>query len=1033
MITPDNLAEKQLQQELQEMFLVDTQQQLETYFDLAQRLSPPSWVADIQHIYRAIHTIKGGAVTVEANEMLHAAMVLEDLLSDLRYLEVSPPLADGQLSQMLLEAGELLASCLEISETGNAAIDRVQLTIQRLTTLRAEVKELYLPDWDEMKQVHQEFADQGFDLVILELEMSLSQLPPSGVVTADTVAIGNSMLQQLQQIGQDLNLAVGWTTLIQSCQAIIDSNDSQQWRSHLPEYFVLLKQCAKNSGEISSAPGIDRIITPSDLPQSLFSEPEDFLALWADLDLGNDLETALSDSADHWDNVAAADRDVASQLPDISLDLTGEEDSWDNFATIDESFFDDATDDFNQQPQLDNSSFDEDIDLISPDRTIEDNLDENDHLSSLLDDFLDDAELGSYDSELADLDEPSPELAVAEPFAELMSAPVTNQVTDTRRNIQIPVPLERLDRSAQQVVDTLLTTRAVTSQSQNLRSQLAQLTAITSESAQFTTKLRQLQDDYALLRNISDEQEASNNLTLERYRQGYTTINRLLENILRMSELGREIETSTHQTFGSLAHLDRQVLSLKDDIEMSRLVPFRNLAMRARAVLRDLTNRYGKSVDLVVNNEQIELDAGVVQQLEPALLHLLRNAYDHGIETASERLVLGKAAQGQVTMALQRRGNVYRLTIQDDGRGINAATISTQAQLRGFSQTNTSTNADLLAVICQPGFSSRNAISEVSGRGVGMDVVTNQITAIGGKIHLNTELGVGSTFTIELPAPQLLVPCILLQAGDRTIALPTEEILETVLISSTDIKLAADQCHWQISTARGVAPGFSLAAYWHQFSTALPDSAIGLRCRLNGQSDVWLIADNLLEQADLLINPLPSPLVPPVGMLGVSLQPDGRLVSVLDSAALTMNLLSRSAAPTVTPATKAVHSTTILIVDDAALMRRRLVGSLTSAGFVVHACGDGLEALQWLQNNELPALMITDVEMPNMDGLTLIDRCRKTGIEIPILVLSSRLAEDWGKEAQRVGANEFLNKGFTTDELLNTIEILLANQMAATV
>jgi chemotaxis protein histidine kinase CheA/ActR/RegA family two-component response regulator len=977
MITPDNLAEKQLQQELQEMFLVDTQQQLETYFDLAQRLSPPSWVADIQHIYRAIHTIKGGAVTVEANEMLHAATVLEDLLSDLRYLEVSPPLADGQLSHLLLEAGELLASCLEISETGNAAIDRVQLTIQRLTTLRAEVKELYLPDWDEMKQVHQEFADQGFDLVILELEMSLSQLPPSGVVTADTVAIGNSMLQQLQQIGQDLNLAVGWTTLIQSCQEIIDSNDSQQWRSQLPEYFVSLKQCAKNSGEIFSAPGIDSIITPSNLP----------------------------------------------------LDLTVKEDSWDNFATIDESFFDDAIDDLNQQPQLDNSSFDEDIDLISPDLTIEDNLDENDHLSSL----LGDSDLGSYDSELADLDEPFSELAVAEPLAELLSEPATNQVIDTRRNIQIPVPLERLDRSAQQVVDTLLTTRAVTSQSQNLRSQLAQLTAITSESAQFTTKLRQLQDDYALLRNISDEQEASNNLTLERYRQGYTTINRLLENILRMSELGREIETSTHQTFGSLAHLDRQILNLKDGIEVSRLVPFRNLVMRARAVLRDLTNRYGKLVDLVVDNEQIELDAGVVQQLEPALLHLLRNAYDHGIESADERLALGKAAGGQVTMTLQRRGNVYRLTIQDDGRGINAATISTQAQLRGFPQTITSTNADLLAVICQPGFSSRNAVSEVSGRGVGMDVVANQITAIGGKIYLNTELGVGSTFTIELPAPQLLVPCILLQAGDRTIALPTEEILETVLISSTDIKLAADQCHWQISTGRGVAPGFSLAAYWHQFSPVLPDSAIGLRCRFNGQSDVWLIADNLLEQADLLINPLPSPLVSPVGMLGVSLQPDGRLVSVLDSAALTMNLLSRSAAPTVTPATKAVHSTTILIVDDAALMRRRLAGSLTSAGFVVHACGDGLEALQWLQNNELPALMITDVEMPNMDGLTLIDRCRKTGIQIPILVLSSRLAEDWGKEAQRVGANEFLNKGFTTDELLNTIEILLANQMAATV
>jgi chemotaxis protein histidine kinase CheA/ActR/RegA family two-component response regulator len=990
MITPDNLAEEQLQQELREMFLVDTQQQLETYFDLTQQLSPQSWIADIQHIYRAIHTIKGGAVTVEANEMLHAAMVLEDLLSDLRYLEISPPLADGQLSQLLLEAGELLASCLEISETGNAAIDRVQLTIQRLTTLHAQVKERYLPDWDEMKQVHQEFAEQGFDLVVLELEMSLNQLPPSGTVAAHTIAIGDSMLQQLRQIGQDLNLAEGWTTLLQSGQALIDSGDCQQWRASLPEYLVLLKQCAKNSGEIPPAAGDESAPMATSSNELTTWNQEDELtaddeSLWGSID--HNLDQLWS-----WENP-----DIDDNIDLISLDL--------DLETV--------------------GSADE---LVMPEDHAADDL------ASMLDDFLGDADLGTDDIELADLHALMTELTGSEsaavktlaPVAKSESAPTADKITDTRRNIQIPVPLDRLDRSAQQVVDTLLTTRGVTSQSQKLRSQLAQLTTLTAESAQFTTKLRQLQDDYALLRNLSDEQESANNLTLERYRQGYSTINRLLENILRMSELGQEIETSTHQTFDSLAHLDRQILGLKDGIEVNRLVPFRNLTMRARAILRDLTNRYGKPVKLIVANEQIELDAGVVQQLEPALLHLLRNAYDHGIEAVAERLAAGKAAQGQITLALQRRGNVYRLTIQDDGQGINAATIHAQAQARGFAQTITSTSTALLAVLCQPGFSSRSAVSEVSGRGVGMDVVANQIAAIGGKLQLDTELRIGTTFTIEVPAPQLLVSCILLRAGERTIALPTEEILETILLSTTDVQLDPEQGRWQISTARGMSWGWSLAAYWPQFSNSLPATAIGLRCRRHGQPDVWLIADDLLEQAELLINPLPSPLVPPPGMLGVSLQPDGNLVSVLDPAALTTVLPARSATPVASPAVVPVNVTTILIVDDAALMRRRLAGSLTSAGFAVHTCGDGLEALQWLQTNQLPALMITDVEMPNMDGLTLIDRCRKTGIPIPILVLSSRLSEDWGKEAQRVGANKFLNKGFTTDELLSAIEQLLA-------
>ncbi len=1018
MTTIDNSAEEQLQQELQEMFLIDTQQQLAAYFDLTQRLQPTAWVADIQHIYRVIHTIKGGAVTVKAEAMLQAAVVLENLLSDLRYLDISPPLEDGRLSQMLLEAGELLASCLEISESGSAGLAQVQPTIQRLQALHIQVKEGYLPDWNEIRQVHQDFAEQGFDLVALELEMSLRQLPATGQIPIGVLTAGRSMLQQLQQIGQELDLAEGWPHLIQHCQALIDQGDCLQWRSHWPQYFELFKKCAKKSGQLSAEleGELGMIsINPDHNASSVDHSNRGALSSLPSLDqvdnLVDDIEINSELAIDSFDFDSEDDLGTFDEYPDLDLEITG---------------FNSAS----HQP------------LVYGDEQLPDQ-----QLASLLDNFWEDQELSpaiasselshSEFSELAAV-ESAPQLEpilaplvaspveLAKPGSITPSEPAPDFRTEVRRNVQIPVPLERLDRSAQQVVDILLTTRGINSQSHKLRSQLAQLTALTAESAQFTTKLRQLQDDYALLRSISDEQDSSHNLTFERYRQGYTTINRLLENILRMSELGGELETSTHQTFDSLVHLDQQILGLKDDIEINRLVPFWNLTRRARAILRDLTNRYGKSVELTVNNEQIELDAGVVQQIEPALLHLLRNAYDHGIEPSEERLAVGKNTTGQITIALHRRGNIYRLTVQDDGRGIDAALISANAQTRGFDQTITTTDAELLDVICQPGFSSRTAVSEVSGRGVGMDVVANQITAIGGKLQLNTQLGVGTTFMIEVPAPQLLVSCVLLQTGERIVAFPAEEILETVLLSVTDIQLDAEQRHWQINTFRRSAPAYSLTAYWKQFSAFLPENAIGLRFRNDDQTDVWLLADDLIGQSELLINPLPHPLIPPVGMLGVSLQPDGSLISVLDPTVLAQVLRSQSAAAVSPPVVAPRQVTTILIVDDAALMRRRLAGSLSSAGFAVQACGDGLEAWQWLQTNELPSLMITDVEMPNMDGLTLIDRCRKTGLHIPILVLSSRLSEDWGKEAQRVGANEFLNKGFTTDELLSTIKNLLA-------
>jgi chemotaxis protein histidine kinase CheA len=597
------------------------------------------------------------------------------------------------------------------------------------------------------------------------------------------------------------------------------------------------------------------------------------------------------------------------------------------------------------------------------------------------------------------------------------------------------VPLERLDKSAQQVVDTLLTARAVMNVSTQLQAQLNQLTNLTQESSQFVAKLRQLQDDYALMRNLSDEQDTGNNVTLERYRQGYGTINRLLENMLRMSELGQEIETASYQSSTRLDALDRSILRLKDGIETSRLVPFRNMTLRARAILRDLTNRYGKPAELIVVNEQIELDAGIVQQLEPVLLHLLRNAYDHGLEPVEQRLKAGKPAQGMIHLSLNRWGNLYRLTIEDDGGGIDRDRIAQIAKSKGFNLDRTSTSGELLAVLCQPGFSSSNTVSEVSGRGVGMDVVTAQIASINGKLSLETAIGHGTKFTIEVPAPQLLVPCVLFQVGDRIIALPTDEILETSLIGSMFAEPLDEDlglCTWTLSTGQGRAAAFDLANYWQPSQRLLPDTAICIRTRqANDNAEIWSIADDLLGQAELLITPLPSPLIAPVGLLGVSLQPDGRLISILDPIALTAKIATATNDSsdynlgTLTVEQAKSSAPTILIVDDAALMRRRFEASLNTHGFVTYTCNDGVEALNWLQSNPKPDLMITDVEMPNMDGFTLIDRCRQAKIEIPILVVSSRLSEEWGKEARRLGANDYLNKGFSTPELLQKVDQLL--------
>ncbi len=1074
MIAPNNSAEAQLQQELQEMFLIDTQQQLETYFDIIQRLTPESWIGDIQSIYRAIHTIKGGAVTVDADSMLHGAMVLEDLLSDLRYLEVAPPLGDGKLSQMLLEAGELLASCLEIDGAGSKLAsdgERLQLTLQRLQILHTQVKEQYLPEWNEMKQVHQEFAEQGFDLVILDLEMELANMPAQGAVPANIIATAQATIAQLTQIGIELELTAGWLLLIQGCDRLISNPDSQLWRTLWLPYFEVLKACVKNSGEIDPAE-LDRLDALESSVQTVATSAASVVAIEDDLDLPDLLDdffldeeimlvspatTALTEAdADPIDDDSnlSIDRaipiavEVDLELPDLLDDFFLDEDldlDSDNSVPIvggsafapaiaprDEDRVEQIVGEDNLElpDLLDNFFLDEDIDVDS-DREVYSFGDEK------IDDF---AELSKLDEVelIALVENDLVEVATIAQPAQLIPVTATTPIIEVKRGISIPVPLERLDRSAQQVVDTLLTARAVRNGSSRLQLQLSQLNVLTQESSTFVTKLRQLQDDYALLRSLNDDQDSGNNVTTERYRQGYTTIVRLLENILRLSELGQEIETATRQNHHNLEDLDRSIMRLKDGIETSRLVPFRNLTLRAKAILRDLTNRYGKPAELLVQNEQVELDAGIVQQLEPALLHLLRNAYDHGLESAPQRLAAGKPAQGIISVSLQRRGNLYRLEVEDDGGGIDAEAIGEIAKSKGFAIDSTRTSSELLAVLCQAGFSSSSSVSEVSGRGVGMDVVVAQLATIGGRLSLETKVGFGTKFTIEVPAPQLLVPCVLFQVGDRTVAFPTEEVLETALLSSMSAQLSSDEevgmCTWTLTTPRGNVAGFDLANYWQFAQRSLPDTAVCIRTRLGHDGkEIWSIVDDLLGQSELLINPLPSPLIAPVGLLGVSLQSDGRLISILDPIALTTKLTTNTdRSSDYSFSTLAVEQTkpsapTILIVDDAALMRRRFEASLNTCGFITHTCNDGLEALNWLQTNPLPDLMITDVEMPNMDGFTLIDRARQSNIKIPILVVSSRLSEEWGKEARRLGATDYLNKGFSTPELIEKVNLLLGS------
>jgi chemotaxis protein histidine kinase CheA len=1113
------MDDQRLQTELRQLFAVDIQTYLQTYISTAQQLNPTSWKEDINSIYRAVHTIKGSSATVGFMAVQQVAAVLEDLLSDLRYLDPAPELSDGGLVGILMEAGELLIASVEMDQEASPST-----AVERIKELRQQVQRQYLPDWSEMLMVQQEFAEQGFDLVTLDLDMALDQLPESGTVPPETVEIARQAIAELREIGTEMQMAEGWTKLLDQSADLLNQPQAELWQKQWRPYLKELKASAKRGGKllpVQTAPAKEAV--PQELRQLFNIDTEQDVQTYVSTVQRLSAETWQKDITQLYRSIhtikgnaatvgADAMRQIAAVLEDLLSDLRYLETAppladgrlqqilteagelligglqlpdheqpttiTDRIVSLHHTVKEVYLSEWNEQRQLWQEFATQGFDLVVLDLEMAlEQLPETGAVpataiataEATLNQL---AEIGAemnFSPKWAELIQQGRELcqqplevwrkqwtpylqmlksaakvggAIASPpaktgetleqeFARVSKIPPKPKPAETAPDIQIPVPLERLDRSSQYLIETLMTTRAAQGFYQAVQNNLLPLVSLAQDSVQYITQLREVQDDYAL----TDAAATRSGLQLEGYRKGYTAINRLLEISLRLIELGSETGEFARRTTESLQKLDTSLRNLQQTIEESRLVPFESLSFRARGILRDLTTRMGKPAQMYVSGEKIEMDAGTLRNLEPVLLHMIRNSYDHGLESKEEREKLGKPAHGRIDLILMRRGNSFILQIKDDGKGIDPAKIASVAQSKGLPLTDTSTPQKLLAVICQPGFTSAKAVTDVSGRGVGMDVVASQVAAMGGHIELDTVLGKGTTFTIQIPVPQMLVRCMLLQAGDFQFAVPTSEIFTTLLLGDLLWQAVRGKPYGlEIEEDTGKMPAVDLYQYWQGDMTPrahLPTS-IAVRSKLpEATAGVWLIADALVGQSDLVVNSIPYPLTPPIGLVGVSLMPNGKLIPVIDTISLTEALITKKktdiqAIAELAGDTKRTRaSCQILVVDDAALMRRRIEGSLTAQGYEVRTCSDGLEAFEWMQANEPPLLLITDIEMPRMDGLTLIDRCRQVGYTMPILVVSSRLAEEWSRETSRLGATDFLTKGFTTPELLNKVAELL--------
>jgi chemotaxis protein histidine kinase CheA/CheY-like chemotaxis protein len=469
----------------------------------------------------------------------------------------------------------------------------------------------------------------------------------------------------------------------------------------------------------------------------------------------------------------------------------------------------------------------------------------------------------------------------------------------------------------------------------------------------------------------------------------------------RLRAIGADFDELVYAQRLALRELDGTVREL-------RLVPVSLLLEPHRRSVRDLAASVGKEATLQVQGADVEMDKRVLETLEEPLVHILRNAIDHGLETPDERRRAGKPAQGTLTIEVHQRGGELHLVITDDGRGMDPAHVRKKAVQKGLLRAEDAdrlSDAQALDLVFLAGFSTRDQATELSGRGIGMDVVKSRVEQLGGRVRLSSVLGRGTRLDLHAPMAIALTPCFLAQVGTAHFAVPSASIDAVVTVTSENLVLQEDRFEVRLPDNSQV-PLQPLASVTGVLSTSGPRT--GGTCMVvhaHGRRRAFLLERGGRED-ELFVKPLGPPLRKLAQYVGAAVLENGSLALVLDPS----ELVNRAEA-----STRALAAPTrrgkILVVDDSPVLRDVFTDIVQRLGHEVRVAEDGLLALEAL-DTFTPDVVITDLDMPRMNGFELIRKVREASTvpSVPIVVVSSRSTEEDRTRAMSLGANRYLVK-----------------------
>ncbi len=626
----------------------------------------------------------------------------------------------------------------------------------------------------------------------------------------------------------------------------------------------------------------------------------------------------------------------------------------------------------------------------------------------------------------------------------LLAAPVTTQLAPQRAAAghAVRVRSQLLDRLVNQAGEVIITRSRLENELRNLRGSLQDLTGGLDR---LRSQLRdiELQAESQMQSRLAQAKDSAgfDPLEFDRFTRVQELTRMMAESVNDVATVQRNLQRTVEATEDDLIAQARQTRELQRDLLRTRMVEFDGISDRLYRVVRLASKESSKQVKLDITGGSIEMDRGVLDRMTPAFEHLLRNCVAHGIEDAAARLAAGKEAAGAILIEVRQEGNDVSVEFSDDGAGLDLARIRDKALQQGLiSPAQPLTEAEAASLIFMPGFSTASQVTELAGRGIGMDVVRSEVNALGGRIETSTRAGQGTRFKLVLPLTTAVTQVVMVRSGSLSIGVPANLVEIVRRAAGKEIQQAYNSGSYEF--AGEPLPFFWSGALLQSSSRSSEPQARTLPVVVfrSAAQRIAVHVDEVLGNQEVVVKNLGPQLARLPGLAGMTVLASGAVVLIYNPVALSAvygeqarRLSADRAQPEVLEqaggaagaldlAPAAPQIPLVLVVDDSITVRRVTQRLLQREGYRVALAADGLQALERLAE-ERPAVVLSDIEMPRMDGFDLARNIRSDArwASLPIVMITSRIAEKHREHARELGVNHYLGKPYSEEELLSLV------------